>query len=159
MVCYMVMRLLSNHRKLHENIVVYISEIIKALLYILSAIILIGIAMGVYLTGVHVFDHWGSEPNILTQSLVVDIVTVLALLEVMRTILSYLSEGRVRVSLIIDTVMIVTLNEIIKAWFEDAPYTDTLYLIGVTGVLMVLRILAIRHGPSKAEKAEKSEAV
>lgn len=147
------MRLLSNHHKLHEDIVTYISEIIKLLLYFLAVIVLLGIAMGVYFTGMHVYEHRADDLGILTQTLVVDTVTVLALLEVMRTLLSYLSEGRVRVSLIIDTVMIVTLNEIIKAWYEKGgTHINSLYFIGVTAILMVLRILAIRYGPSKAEK-------
>ncbi len=146
------MRLLSNHQHLHEATVVYISEITKLLLYILCTLGLIGIAIGVYMTGVHIYEHRNEDLGVLLQSLVIDTITILAVLEVVRTILSYLSEGRVRVSLIIDTVMIVTLNEITKTWFENGPHIEAFYLVAVTAILMGLRILAIQFGPSKAEK-------
>ncbi len=113
---------------------------------------LAGITFGIYLAAEHLYSNRGEDISKILQTLVVDIITVLAVLEVIRTILSYLAEGRVRVSLIIDTVMIVTLNEIIKQWFEHSSQSHAVYLALVPAVLMGLRILAIKFGPSKAEK-------
>lgn len=151
------MKLLTKSYRFHKNVVIYISEAIKAILYVLSFIGLSGIAYGTFLAGKHLYSNRGPDLGFILQTLVIDIIIILAVLEVVRTILSYLSEGRVRVSLIIDTVMIITLNEIVKLWFERGPHVEAFYLVGVTAVLMGLRILAIRYGPSQHEKGKQTK--
>lgn len=146
------MKLPARDRHAHKNIVVYASEVIHVLLYMLTGIGTIGIGIGMYLAASNLVENARSNPQRLLEALIVDLITILAVLEVIRTILSYLSEGRVRVTLIIDTVLIIMLNEIISGWFEDAPHINALYLVGVTIALMIMRILAIRYGPSKEEQ-------
>ena len=77
--------------------------------------------------------------------------TILALLEVFRTALAYFSEGRVKVTYIIDTVLVVILTEIMVFWFKEIEYSKILMVIALMLSLLVARIIAIRFSPTKKE--------
>jgi len=48
------------------------------------------------------------------RHIIVDALTLLAVVEVLKTALTYCSDGRVRVTFIVDTVLVVMLTEIIS---------------------------------------------
>jgi len=73
--------------------------------------------------------------------------TILALLEVFRTALAYFSEGRVKVTYIIDTVLVVILTEVMVFWFKEIEYSRILMVIAIVLSLVVARILVIRFSP------------
>jgi len=60
----------------------------------------------------------------------VDNATVLAVVEVLRTALAYFTEGRVKVTYIIDTVIVTVLTEVMAFWYRDMDWQ---------GVAMVIR--------------------
>lgn len=83
------------------------------------------------------------------RHLLINVITLLAVLEVLRTMLSYVNEGRVRVTFIVDTVLIVMLNELISSWFKGATLSMVFLLIMIIFTLISVRILAIRFSPGE----------
>ena len=73
--------------------------------------------------------------------------TILALLEVFRTALAYFSEGRVKVTYIIDTVLVVILTEVMVFWFKEIEYSRIFMVIALVLSLVVAIILVIRFSP------------
>jgi len=82
---------------------------------------------------------------------------ILAILEVFKTGLAYFASGRVKVTYIIDTVIVVVLTELMIFWFKDVGYEKTLLAIALILSLITARILAIRFSPGR-KKAERSSA-
>lgn len=83
------------------------------------------------------------------KAILVDILTVLALVEVLRTALAYFSEGRVKVTYIIDTVMVTLLTEVMAFWFKDMEWQDIAMVIALVLSLAMVRIIAVRFSPRK----------
>ena len=81
--------------------------------------------------------------------IMIDSLTILALLEVFKTVLTYFSEGRVNVTYIIDTVLVVILTEVMAFWFKEIEYSKILMVIALVLSLIVARILAIRFSPAR----------
>jgi uncharacterized membrane protein (DUF373 family) len=81
--------------------------------------------------------------------IMIDSLTILALLEVFKTSLTYFSEGRVKVTYIIDTVLVVILTEVMAFWFKEIEYSKILMMIALVLSLIVARILAIRFSPAR----------
>lgn len=144
------MKLPTKSRHFHQKAAVILSETINVLIYVLLTITTIGIIVGVYQTGLHLYQNTIGSNGIsqVIETLIIDLILMLALIEVFRIFVSYLTKGRVRVTLVVETVLIVMLNEIIRSWFEDKPHENILYLLVAASVLMVLRILAIRYSPN-----------
>lgn len=153
------MKLPTKSRRLHQKAAIILAEMINGLLYLLLLIAVIGIVVGVYQTGLHLYQNTLGSNGVsqVIETLIIDMILMLALIEVFRIFLSYLTEGKVRVTLVIETVLIVMLNEITRSWFEDKPHVNIVYLLGAASVLMILRILAIRYSPNlSADKKPKT---
>ena len=90
------------------------------------------------------FDHNVEEAM---RELILNVITLLAVVEVIRTVMSYLSEGRVKVTFIVDTVLIVMLNEVISLWFKGPTLTSIVILVIIILTLIFVRLLAIRFSP------------
>ncbi len=81
---------------------------------------------------------------------IVDSLILLALLEVIRTLQSYLKLGRVRVTFILDTALVVLIGELIGLWFKEYAPEKVLLGMGVIVSLVVLRIVTTRYPPEGA---------
>ena len=108
--------------------------IARALLDLRGA--LIGVATGRHLP----------DPN---QAVLVDVLGVLAMVEVFRTAMTYFIEGRVKVTYIIDTVLVAVLTELLAFWYHEVDLARIGMLLLLVMGLMVLRILAIRFSPNR----------
>lgn len=151
------MELPTRNRHFHQRVVIFLSEAVNALLYILLAVGVVGIGVGIFQAASHLLHNAADINSTHTiETLILDTIVLLALIEVIRSIVSYLTEGRVRVTLIIETVLIIMLNEIVRGRFENEPNINTLYLVGIVVVLMGLRILAIRFSPATIVKIAKA---
>ena len=62
----------------------------------------------------------------------------------------FLREG-VKVTYIIDTVLVVILTEVMVFWFKEIEYSKILMVIALMLSLVVARIMAIRFSPTKKE--------
>ncbi|RMG51518.1 MAG: hypothetical protein D6717_12805 [Gammaproteobacteria bacterium] len=88
------------------------------------------------------------------RAVLVDVLTVLALIEVFRTAMSYLVEGRVKVTYIIDTVLVALLTEVLAFWYRELDTGRMWMVIALVVSLMLVRILAILYSPKRRELAE-----
>ena len=88
------------------------------------------------------------------KTILIDMLIVLALVEILRTALAYLSEGRVKVTYIIDTVLVVVITEIMGFWYREVEIARVGLAIAVVVALMGVRIMAIRFSPKRRELLE-----
>ncbi len=121
----------------------------RAILSLLIVAILLAILAGVIYTFydtrlIFHTDFLGAFRNIL-----VDLLTVLALVEVLRTALAYFSEGRVKVTYIIDTVMVTVLTEVMAFWYKEMNWEKIAMVITLVLSLACVRIIAVRFSPRR----------
>lgn len=88
-------------------------------------------------------NDWAS----IAEHTIIDTLIMLALLEVIRTLQSYLKLGRVRVTFILDTALVVLIGELMGLWFREYAPEKVLLSLGVIVALVVLRIVTARFSP------------
>ena len=81
------------------------------------------------------------------KTILVDTLTVLAMVEVLRTALAYFTEGRVKVTYIIDTVIVTVLTEVMAFWYRDMEWEQVAMVIALVLSLAGVRIVAVRFSP------------
>ncbi len=81
------------------------------------------------------------------HSLLIDFLLLLAIVEIHKTTITYLARGRVKVTYIIDTVLIVMLSEVITLWFKGSPLVPCLMLALILVTLVTVRVVTIRLSP------------
>lgn len=90
-----------------------------------------------------------SEFHDFFRKILVDALTVLAMVEVLRTALAYFTEGRVKVTYIIDTVIVTLLTEVMAFWYREMEWEQVAMVIGLVLSLAGVRIVAIRYSPRR----------
>ncbi len=137
----------------------FFEQSLKALLCFLLLALLGAICAG---TVKGMLDLWrafhevlfGGDLHHAFKLILVDALTVLAMLEVFRTAMAYYAEGRVKVTYIIDTVLVSVLTEILAFWYKDMD-TERLYMvIALVATLMAVRVVAIHFSPNRRECSE-----
>jgi uncharacterized membrane protein (DUF373 family) len=83
----------------------------------------------------------------IAEHAIISSLIMLAMLEVIRTLQSYLQVGRVRVTFILDTALVVLIGELIGLWFKEYSAEKVLLGLGVIVTLVVLRIATGRFSP------------
>jgi uncharacterized membrane protein (DUF373 family) len=81
------------------------------------------------------------------EQTIINALVLLALLEVIRTLQAYLKLGRVRVTFIIDTALVVLIGELMGLWFREYAPEKVLLGLGVIIALVALRIVTARFSP------------
>jgi uncharacterized membrane protein (DUF373 family) len=81
------------------------------------------------------------------RTILIDVLTVMAVVEVLRTALAYFSEGRVKVTYIIDTVMVTVLTEVMAFWYNEMSWQKLAMMISLVLSLALVRIIAVRFSP------------
>ncbi len=94
----------------------------------------------------------------ISKMLIVNVLMILALLEVFRTTLIYFTEGRVKVTFIIDTALVVVLTEVMGFWFKEIEYQKLLMVIALVFTLIISRVIAIRFSPTYVKSPFKVPA-
>jgi uncharacterized membrane protein (DUF373 family) len=89
------------------------------------------------------------EAHVAFRAILVDILTVLAMVEVLRTALAYFTEGRVKVTYIIDTVIVTVLTEIMALWYREVSWQKLAMVLSVVISLALVRIVAVRFSPRR----------
>ena len=84
----------------------------------------------------------------IAEHIIVDIVLILAILELIRILQSYLSVGRVKVTFILDVALVVLIGELIGLWYKEYTFVEVGLHISVITVLILLRIVSIRFSPN-----------
>lgn len=120
----------------------------RFILSLLTLTILLGLAGGAMKTFLDLRLLLSADLEVALRHIIVDALTLLAVVEVLRTALTYCSDGRVRVTCIVDTVLVVMLTEIISRWFTGGEWHPFAILGGIVITLGLMRIVAIRYSPS-----------
>ncbi len=81
------------------------------------------------------------------RQVILDVLILLAVLEIFRTVLTYFNEGRVKVTFIVDTILVVMLAELLALWFSEADHVRIGAVLIVLTVLGGLRTLAVKFSP------------
>ncbi len=90
-------------------------------------------------------DH---SAEIVLRQVIVNTLMLLALVEVFKTTVTYFREGRVKVTFIVDTILVVMLTEVISQWFKGGDWQPLVVLCGVLLILGVVRVMAVRWSPT-----------
>lgn len=122
---------------------------VRVALSMLLLLILAAISMATVKTFLDLKNIFSLDIHDALKHVMVNSLTILALVEVCMTVLAYFSEGRVKVSYIIDTVLVVILTEVMVFWFREIEFMRIVMLIALVLTLIVARILAIRFSPGK----------
>ena len=120
---------------------------VKIVLLTLLLVQFLAMVWGVWETIEQAFIHSHKGLLSMLKSLIVNILLLLALLEVSRTILTYFTLGRVKVTYIVDSVLAVLLSETLVTWFSNEPLSRYIELVMVLFALTFLRMVAIRFHP------------
>lgn len=128
----------------------------RFILSLLTLTILLGLAGGVVKTFLDLRFLLSNDVEMALRHVLVDILTLLAVVEVLKTTLAYCSDGRVRVTFIIDTVLVVMLTEVISRWFAGGAWDQFAMLGGILLTLGLLRIVAVRYSPAPTIHAQQA---
>ena len=129
---------------------------IKVVLSLLIMTILTALAGGVFLTFLELHLLLSNPLEVALRQVIVNTLLLLAIVEVFKTTLTYLSEGRVKVTFIVDTILIVMLTEVISLWFKEALPEKWVILGGILLSLGIIRIAVVRWSPTKCDGASDS---
>lgn len=121
---------------------------VKFVLSMLIFTILTALAGGVVKTFVGLEKLFSEPLEVVLRELIVNTLILLAIVEVLKTTLTYFSEGRVKVTFIVDTILVVMLTEVISQWFKGAPLIQWSILGGILVALAIVRVVAVRWSPT-----------
>lgn len=124
---------------------------IKVVLSFLIVTILTALAGGVLMTFLELHLLFSSPLEIALRQVIVNTLILLAIVEVFKTTLTYFSEGRVKVTFIVDTILVVMLTEVISMWFKDASLEKWSILGGILLALAIVRVVAVQWSPTKSD--------
>jgi len=126
----------------------------RALLSLLLIVLLIGMAFGIMRAGLDLLAQTGKIDSSTglhnaIKELVINVLMVLAVLELFRTVKAYFTEGRIKVTYIIDTALVVVITDIMGFWYREVEVARIALALALVVVLMGVRIMAIRFSPRR----------
>jgi uncharacterized membrane protein (DUF373 family) len=90
-------------------------------------------------------DH---STEVVLRQVIVNTLMLLALVEVFKTTATYFREGRVKVTFIVDTILVVMLTEVISQWFKGGDWQPLAILCAILLILSIVRVMAVRWSPT-----------
>jgi uncharacterized membrane protein (DUF373 family) len=126
---------------------------IKFVLSFLILTILLALTGGVIKTLLDLTLLLHNPVEVALRQIIIDTLIVLAVVEVFKTTLTYFSEGRVKVTFIVDTILVVMLTEVISEWFKGVHVEQFAVLGVILLALAAIRVLAVRFSPTYGEIA------
>jgi uncharacterized membrane protein (DUF373 family) len=142
------MELETKNPKVFERLSIYMATGIRVLLNILLIVIIIALAIGVYKSGHDLITSLNKPLETLLQQMLLDVVFIVALVEISITILGYLKDGKVHVRYIVDTILIIMLNEIVSLWFTKPSLSIAGGLALIVATLALVRITTVKFAPT-----------
>lgn len=131
----------------------------QAVLSLLIITILVGLAGGVIKTFIGLRLLLTADIDLGLRHLIVNTLMLLAVVEVLKTTLAYFSEGRVRVTFIVDTVLVVMLTEVISQWFTGGDWQKLAILAVILLTLGLIRVVAVRFSPAPPAHSTPSQTM
>jgi uncharacterized membrane protein (DUF373 family) len=125
----------------------------RVLLSLLIGAIMLAILAGIIYTFYDLRLIFTMEFHGAFKAILIDVLTVLAVVEILRTALAYFTEGRVKVTYIIDTVMVTVLTEVMAFWYREMDWQQLAMVIILVLSLAFVRVVAVRYSP-RSHRAE-----
>lgn len=153
------MELRVRYQKLFDRFTVFFGTAIRFMLNALVVIISLALVVGVVKAGIDLVDLIDKPLETILQSILLDVVFIVALVEITITILGYLKDGAVHVRYIVDTILIIMLNEVVTIWFKGASLDEAIGLALILVALAAVRVTTIRwsaENPAQAGDTSKS---
>ena len=129
------------------NITRFFESSARVLLSLLIVVILLAILIGIGYTAYDLRLLFGMGFHAAFKTVLVNMLTVLAMVEILRTALAYFTEGRVKVTYIIDTVIVTVLTEVMAFWYRDMEWQEIAMVIALVLSLAAIRVVAVRFSP------------
>ncbi|WP_394808407.1 phosphate-starvation-inducible PsiE family protein [Nitrosomonas sp.] len=124
---------------------------IQLIVGILMLALYLWIGTGVLSLLLHLPDILKNGWAYVAEHIIIDIVLILAVLELIRILQSYLTLGRVKVTFILDVALVVLIGELIGLWYKEYTLLEVGLHITVIAVLTLLRIVSIRFSPDAVD--------
>jgi uncharacterized membrane protein (DUF373 family) len=121
---------------------------LKGILCLFIGVILLSLSFGVLKMGWDLYLSRNETLEVILRRIIIDALILLAVVEVFRTVLAYFTEGRVKVTFIVDTVLVVMLTEVISLWFKGADWERFSSIALLVLTLGLMRVIAIRYSPA-----------
>lgn len=128
----------------------YVATVIRIGINALLIIILCALAYGIFKAGYDLFSGIGQPVEKLLPEILIDTVFIVALVEISLLLLGYLKDGHVHVRFIVDTILIIMLNEFVVLWFDEPDLWKMLTLCAVTATLVATRVFVTKFAPVDA---------
>lgn len=148
------MELRVKYQKLFDRIAVFFSTAIRFMLNALVLVVSCALIAGVFKSGYDLFTSLHRPLEEILQRVLLDIVFIVALVEISITILGYLKDGYVQVRYIVDTILIIMLNEVVSLWFRHPDLKDTIGISVIIATLALVRVVTIRYAPEHPERLQ-----
>jgi len=143
------MKLPVKYPDLFVRLSVYFATIIRFLLNILLVITIVALVVGVFKSGLDLFTSLHKPLEKILQQMLIDVVFIVALVEITLIILNYLKNGSVQVRYIVDTILIIMLNEFVTIWFNHPEFLEVAGLCLIVATLAAVRVAVTRLSPEK----------
>jgi len=121
-----------------------IGFLVGALMLVIYLWIIGGIANLLIYLYTQIMTDWAHA----AERMIKEVVIILAALELIRTLQSYLTLGRVKVTFILDAALVVLIGELISLWYGEYSTTEVFVNISVISVLTILRIITTKYSPN-----------
>lgn len=138
------MKLTVTHEKFFDRLSVWYATAVRIVLNLLLVIALLTLFIGILKSAADLFRAIHEPLQVVLQKVLLDTVFILALVEITLTLLGYLKNGRVQVRYIVDTILIIMLNEVVSMWFRHPDLKDA---IGIS--VIILSLTAVRIAVTK----------
>ena len=135
-------------RWMEFNPSLFYERLARWILSLLIFAILSGMLGGVVITIIHLRLLLTMDIEHALRVVIIDALMILAVLEIFRTTLAYFSEGRVKVTYIIDTVIVVMVTEIMACWFKEFDLYKMGMLTFLALTLCIMRVFTVKYSPS-----------
>lgn len=149
------MKLTLQYDRLFNSITGFYSTLLRIVLNGLLMLLCIAFIVGIVKAGIDLYSSITKPAEELLQKILLDTVFIVALLEISIVILGYLKDGAVQVRYIVDTILIIMLNEIVVLWFRKPELPEMIGISVVVLSLAAVRIGVTRFAP-KSETADKA---
>ena len=124
---------------------------IRYLVGVLMIAIYFWIAGGVIDLGIRLYHAMLDDWHLAAEKTIVHVVWILAALELVRTLQSYLQIGRVKVTFILDAALVVLIGELISLWYRSFSIREVVLSLSVVSLLVLLRIITVRFSPDSCD--------
>jgi uncharacterized membrane protein (DUF373 family) len=129
---------------------------IKGVLSLMIVTLLAALTGGVLKSFLDLFMLADHPAEVVLRQVIIDMLILLALVEVFKTTVTYFSEGRVKVTFIVDTILVVMLTEVISQWFKGGDWQALAALGGILFTLGIIRVMVVRWSPTQTRMSAYS---